>query len=835
MNRKPFAGTMLPAKSRVTQVVVMMVFAVVALSGAFANSNQTRQVTKSEFTTPAPSPTPPPQEWVELDIIAPQQTVEVTTRADHYTARFQHRAKVYPNGRANGMLELTTPRGELVRYDSFYGTGVYKSTDSGKTWLQVMLRLRRASAPRGDEITVMLRPAPSPSGPGATGNVYTVTFGGSLSGSFAANYQIKIRLRDTDGPSKPRANVDRQNSANSELTAATPTATPPAKEKTEKGGRERYHPLPKPVRVLDSRNAQTRTADKAAVSIPAPQLEFVGKEAYEVNGTKLIRYKLSVTHRASHPDFLWQPTPHLAPCGKNRNASRTWVEIFGSPGDQKLNSFCALRSSDDLGDLWFAEQAGEQAPPCVYIVMTDRETGKNYRSNRVCSRIFTATNRVKPDDNPDPAKDRFYRTKPHVNVAADGDVKRRSTVAERVAVPAREKMPTADAPATEDLATGQQPTLDRKAFEDSLHAAVAPNVMGYTFLLIKDGRVVTEGAGGLARNAADGEMKMTTSTPQNMGSLFKFITGVTVLHLLDRAPAGSAGGNNSFQTRLDAPVKLLYPQLWNAGIKTPTIRNITFRHLLQHRSGFRGCSTPLGCFGKPYNTTLLGVRKYENINFQLLGFLIPLYTNPELNQGLNAVAKTVPEDEGDHHIQMVLSDRMDRFLHQTMFPLAPGKISASCDAENEYRATGAYGYVSKSDTGKGIITSRKAGGKPCVGSGGYWMSIRDFGAFVAAALHSDRMLSQQARLEMYRTGMPADDRLVWSFTTSDPWISDKFKMSTIIWSNGIQPYDGGQSFNTVLLRLPLNYELMVFVNSGGMSVNSLASAGLKAFRAGMEP
>jgi hypothetical protein len=97
------------------------------------------------------------------------------------------------------------------------------------------------------------------------------------------------------------------------------------------------------------------------------------------------------------------------------------------------------------------------------------------------------------------------------------------------------------------------------------------------------------------------------------------------------------------------------------------------------------------------------------------------------------------------------------------------------------------------------------------------------------------MLSQQARLQIYRTGMVADDRLVWSFTTTDSWISDKFKMPTIIWSNGIQPYATGQSFNTVLLRLPLNYELMVFVNSGRMNVNSLASAGLKAFRAGMEP
>lgn len=427
----------------------------------------------------------------------------------------------------------------------------------------------------------------------------------------------------------------------------------------------------------------------------------------------------------------------------------------------------------------------------------------------------------RPDQRPDPRP-----------AAGQGDDPARDENPGRM--PRMPNVPSPRTPPAQGLATGRQPTLDKEALEQSLHAAIAPNVMGYTFLLIKDGRFVTEGSGGLARNAADGEMKMTTRTPQNLGSLFKFITGVTVLHMLDRAPAGSAGGNNSFETRLDAPVTLLYPQLWNSAIKWPKVRSITFRHLLQHRTGFRGCDTPLGCFGKRYNDRLFDVRDYENINFQLLGFLIPLYTNPELIPALNAVTKTVSEEEGDKHIQLVLSDRMDRFINQKMFSLAPGKISASCDAENEYRATGAYGYISKSDKGKGIITSRKAGGKPCVGSGGYWMSIRDFGAFAAAALHSDRMLSQQARWEMYRTGMPADDRLVWSSSGADSWIADKFKMSNIIQSNGSQPYDGGQGFVTVILRLPLNYELMVFVNSKGMDSNALTVAGLKAFRAGME-
>lgn len=124
--------------------------------------------------------------------------------------------------------------------------------------------------------------------------------------------------------------------------------------------------------------------------MPDPQLEFIGKEPYDLNGTQGTRYKLSVTNRASHPDFLWHPSPQLPACGKDQNASRTWVEIFGSPGNERLGGFCRLSSSQDLAQLWFATPAGEKGPPCVYIVMTDRETGQKYESNRVCSRLFSS-------------------------------------------------------------------------------------------------------------------------------------------------------------------------------------------------------------------------------------------------------------------------------------------------------------------------------------------------------------------------------------------------------------------------------------------------------------
>jgi len=135
--------------------------------------------------------------------------------------------------------------------------------------------------------------------------------------------------------------------------------------------------------------AQTPVSGRTAVSLPAPQLEFVGQEAYEISGAKGTRFKLTVTNRASIPGFLWQQAPNLPACGKNENAARTWVEIFGSPDHKRLNGFCALGSSENLGQLWFAVPSGEKGPPCVYIVMTDRQTGKKYISNRVCSRSFT--------------------------------------------------------------------------------------------------------------------------------------------------------------------------------------------------------------------------------------------------------------------------------------------------------------------------------------------------------------------------------------------------------------------------------------------------------------
>ena len=242
----------------------------------------------------------------------------------------------------------------------------------------------------------------------------------------------------------------------------------------------------------------------------------------------------------------------------------------------------------------------------------------------------------------------------------------------------------------------------------------------------------------------------------------------------------------------------------------------------------------MGCFGASFDASLIGKRDYENINFSLTGYMIGVSTKPSILANTNAIANSTPVAEKDRVFTIASGLQMDSFINDKVFKLLPGKVSASCDAANEDKNTGAYAYKSATDKGKGIITSRMEAGKPCSGAGGYWMSIRDFANFAAHALHSNKIISASTRKMLYNDQMASsDDRMVWSSKTSDTWIKDKFGMSNIIWSGGDQNYGGGQSAETAIVRLPLGYEVLVFANSNDLGSSSLAKIGIAAFKAGM--
>ena len=118
----------------------------------------------------------------------------------------------------------------------------------------------------------------------------------------------------------------------------------------------------------------------AAPPPPNPVLAFLGQEAVESGGKKMTRYYFEVHNKEEFPAELFAAAPDLPPCGTNKKASRTWVDIYDQSG-KKLNGFCALSKPADLGRIWFALDRDEVPPSWVYIEMTDRKTNTKYKSN----------------------------------------------------------------------------------------------------------------------------------------------------------------------------------------------------------------------------------------------------------------------------------------------------------------------------------------------------------------------------------------------------------------------------------------------------------------------
>ena len=126
-------------------------------------------------------------------------------------------------------------------------------------------------------------------------------------------------------------------------------------------------------------NASAVRAQTTA-SIPNPVLYLMGTEYYQAGGKSFIRYRYAIENRESYPDSMFAAAPTLPPCGQNTKASRTWVDLYQQNG-KRLYGFCALKSNDDLMNIWFALEEGVVPPSWIYVELNDRQTGTKYKSN----------------------------------------------------------------------------------------------------------------------------------------------------------------------------------------------------------------------------------------------------------------------------------------------------------------------------------------------------------------------------------------------------------------------------------------------------------------------
>jgi hypothetical protein len=118
----------------------------------------------------------------------------------------------------------------------------------------------------------------------------------------------------------------------------------------------------------------------SAPALPNPILYFLGAQYLTISGKQVIRYNYDVANKDVYPDDMFAASPNLPPCGSNTKAARTWVDLYDQNG-KRLNGFCALGISSDLGKIWFSLDENLVPPSYIYIELNDRQTNTKYKSN----------------------------------------------------------------------------------------------------------------------------------------------------------------------------------------------------------------------------------------------------------------------------------------------------------------------------------------------------------------------------------------------------------------------------------------------------------------------
>lgn len=378
-------------------------------------------------------------------------------------------------------------------------------------------------------------------------------------------------------------------------------------------------------------------------------------------------------------------------------------------------------------------------------------------------------------------------------------------------------------------------TYNRAAFEARAKKAFEKDVMGYQAILLKNGQIVGEIAGGKARNAADGVVGMTTSTPANIGSTIKFTGGVTLLQLFEsKDPVINPKGLTVDQW-LDSPIWPFLPAVWQQNMDA-SIKLIKFRHLLQHKSGFRGlAAADMGPDGdkRMFDYLNKGIkaadmtRDYENANFSLITYLVPMIAYPFFLDTVNKEAAEKKWNPEGQEIHQRIALAWEAYIKGMVYSRLTPPIDPSCNPTVDYpkeNRNWAPDYTSKNDTAKGATRDSRVNNGYCQAQGGWYITGRELAAFVANFRATSKLVSTATRDKMFDDDT-SNDRMVWSFTIEDDFIDSKFN-----WRN--MPYMGGDhgGAHATILMLPGDYYAVGIINSNDFSSYGVTARLLRAFK-----
>lgn len=389
------------------------------------------------------------------------------------------------------------------------------------------------------------------------------------------------------------------------------------------------------------------------------------------------------------------------------------------------------------------------------------------------------------------------------------------------------------------------PELDVDRFNAFMKQRFTDRSKGFAWSLVERKRTVTEGAHGWAQDPHDGNLRMAPDTPSNIGSVSKLITGVALLDLLRESPISNGTAN----AQLDEEIVNYLPRdwRWRYGAR---LKGLTFRHLLQHKSGLpTEGDTPDGwpkveyalsrgpvldgCRRSTRNgkTTLTCPREYNNNNISMMRFLMPQIAYRNETTFIDTLHTGKPRQAYWDAILPQYDALYKEYMNARFFPQIFSGAHPVCNPYDELGPnTFAKAYqipIPIPDDLPAAIEARLKGYFPrpdaCAPQGGFYFSVRQFAKFAKVFSQTDKLVTPGLRQRMMRPDN-IDDRLVFNKVLSGDDFAGETGISAWV-------YHGGsfKGYAAAFIKLPDGHFGMAVANTATVSSDDLASALYYAF------
>lgn len=251
--------------------------------------------------------------------------------------------------------------------------------------------------------------------------------------------------------------------------------------------------------------------------------------------------------------------------------------------------------------------------------------------------------------------------------------------------------------------------------------------VGYGYAIYQNGNYVRGGGGGVRKygdpnNQFDPGLPFDQHTVKDCHSMSKTITSAALLKALGDAGVG-----------LEAKMWLHLPKIMQDAISDEDIKDVTFRNLLEHRSGFGGSanyswaeirSQIQGGLKNP-----IGDYEYCNVGYAMCRLLIPYLLREDYYRDFEAQA---PLWNQQFFLPTMCANDYSDFVNSDIFALAglptihPRPVNSTINKFAWY-----YDYITPTDPGE-LMPDRRL----TVGSGGWALSAKQYGKFISALFNN---------------------------------------------------------------------------------------------------